>query len=812
MDIQAKLGTARTLLNELGNALTNLVNVAPEVFEDPELKSRLEDFRQVYDEAIKRLAKPSLRIATIGTTSSGKSTIVNALIGRRIAPIEAGEMSGGVLRIEHSEDCCLKIHATEGAVWETGEWKDLSDDEIYSRIQAAMHIYHQARRKKDYIAPQIEVNLPILPACDRILSGLPKDLGVELVDLPGLKSVQDQKNLEVIQPLVGKAFSLVALDYLQVDEEHRHKLLNELKEVVQFLQGRTESMIFILNRVDNHGSDDLPLDERVEKLRQEIKETLSLSELPDIIPFNARLLYYAQCAWGHNSLNSSSNVSSEIRLKLLKALVKDCASKIEEQVSGKRELRRWFDEIKYDLDDNHHIDDEKVSKIVEYAIEWSGGKSLWDCIKLRLEESFNELIILPTLINLFNFYDSFSYALNIKINTSKITNINEVKDKQLELINFRQKFPSLISNISDDFDQTIKFYIKTFKSKDVNLITRTLEEAKDKGLIGIQNFSTIVKDIEIDLMETIINPIRDAFNVKDRAFDLKDKLGENIAPYLAEDIAREYDYISLRLNDFEKQDSYLIKRAKVGDTKKLKELEHNEKYVRLFYQNIKSALISRSEYVLQAREKDFLLSLESLIDKQLERLTFSIEEEYLEYLDIENVIMSDIRKELNQNFTKLPENFFNLDSKVQQNQLSKNEKTGKQAKTMSKEVGSCLDKKTENYTIYVDKYEDIQYKQLQIPNTDMMAKQWADGIENSKYGKNGLWDILFEWSTDNLKYIHHLFENSLSNVIDLVERLLKEQLEKVQLQELELEKFAMLEDSHTLINDIRQKLAQEINN
>jgi len=371
-------------------------------------------------------------------------------------------------------------------------------------------------------------------------------------------------------------------------------------------------------------------------------------------------LYYAQCAWGHNSLNSSSNVSSEIRLKLLKALVKDCASKIEEQVSGKRELRRWFDEIKYDLDDNYHIDDEKVRKIVEYAIEWSGGKSLWDCIKLRLEESFNELIILPTLINVFNFYDSFSYALNVKINTSKITNINEVKDKQLELINFRQKFPSLISNISDDFDQTIKFYIKTFKSKDVNLITRTLEEAKDKGLIGIQNFSTIVKDIEIDLIETIINPIRDAFNVKDRAFDLKDKLGENIAPYLAEDIAREYDYISLRLNDFEKQDSYLIKRAKVGDTKKLKELEHNEKYVRLFYQNIKNALISRSEYVLQAREKDFLLSLESLIDKQLERLTFSIEEEYLEYLDIENVIMSDIRKELNQNFTKLPENFFNL--------------------------------------------------------------------------------------------------------------------------------------------------------
>ena len=43
--------------------------------------------------------KLCFRIATIGTTSSGKSTIVNALIGRRIAPIEAGEMSGGVLTL-----------------------------------------------------------------------------------------------------------------------------------------------------------------------------------------------------------------------------------------------------------------------------------------------------------------------------------------------------------------------------------------------------------------------------------------------------------------------------------------------------------------------------------------------------------------------------------------------------------------------------------------------------------------------------------------------------------------------------------------
>ncbi len=50
MDIEQKLSNARTLLNELGNALTDLVNVAPDVFEDELLKDKLQDFRRVYDE------------------------------------------------------------------------------------------------------------------------------------------------------------------------------------------------------------------------------------------------------------------------------------------------------------------------------------------------------------------------------------------------------------------------------------------------------------------------------------------------------------------------------------------------------------------------------------------------------------------------------------------------------------------------------------------------------------------------------------------------------------------------------------------
>jgi replication fork clamp-binding protein CrfC len=306
LNIESKLNNTRNLLQELGNSVSSLVNSSPDVFDDLGIQTCLQEFLTVYKEAVQRLEYPSFRIATLGTTSSGKSTIVNALIGRKIAPIEAGEMSGGVLTLKHSQEHRLMIAETENPAWDTGEWTGLSDEDLYQRIRTVMQSYHDARKKREYVAPQVTAYVPLLPACDASLLGLPNEIGVELIDLPGLKSVQDRTNLATIQKQVNKAFSLVALDYMQVDDDHRKRLLEKLKKVVEYLQGRTDSMIFILNRVDQRGADDLPLSVRIDKLKEEIKGVLSLPELPDVLPFNARLLYYAQCVWGSGAFNESS--------------------------------------------------------------------------------------------------------------------------------------------------------------------------------------------------------------------------------------------------------------------------------------------------------------------------------------------------------------------------------------------------------------------------------------------------------------------------------------------------------------------------
>lgn len=291
-NIETLLDHTRHQLRNLGNGVADIANSYSDVFSAPEITSQFEAFRQAYSEAVNRLNIPNLYIATLGTTSSGKSTIVNALIGRKVAPIEAGEMSGGVLTLRHGEQRSLVVAETEEAAWEVGVWDNLNDEEIYDRIRNHVMLpYHHIRKERECRAPEITAVGPILPGQDISLLGLPTGIQVEFIDLPGLKSVKDRTNLAVIQSRVHKAFSIVALDYMQVDDDHRKRLLEELVRVVRYLNGRTDSMVFVLNRVDQRGEDDIPVEERIRQLQGEIQKVLSLQELPDVLPFSARLLY-----------------------------------------------------------------------------------------------------------------------------------------------------------------------------------------------------------------------------------------------------------------------------------------------------------------------------------------------------------------------------------------------------------------------------------------------------------------------------------------------------------------------------------------
>ena len=781
LNIESKLNTTRKLFQELGNSVSSLVNLSPDVFNDPGIGSCLKEFLTVYQEAIQRLENPSFRIATIGTTSSGKSTIVNAIIGRKIAPIEAGEMSGGVLTLQHSQEHKLIIAETDDAAWDTGEWTGLSDEDLYQRIRTVMHSYHDVRKKREYVAPQVMAHVPLLPTCDPSLLGLPKGIGVELIDLPGLKSVQDRSSLATIQEQVNKAFSLVALDYMQVDDDHRKRLLEELKKVVEYLQGRTDSMIFILNRVDQRGADDLPLSVRIDQLKKEIKDVLSLPELPDVLPFNARLLYYAQCAWGSGAFNESSAMTQEVRLKFLKAMFQDCAGVIKLYTKENRNLKNWFRDVEDQVEENEPIDDETMRKILRYSLEWSGGKELWNRFRLRVQESFAELVIVPALWEVFDNYDVLSESIDVLIQTRKIYNQEQVEQEKEKITNVRQNLHKNVEKVAKEFKIEIGELIEELKNNDPKNPIKIKQGAEKKGHKGFSlSFTTAVNEVEGDLTKVLVVPVRDSLKNNQGAFELRDKLGEVTLPSLADDIAKAYDNVSRRLSKFSPQSENLVKRVRADDDKGKKELEHDERYVRLLYHTMREAMSVRAEFFLQSKAQQLEQALESLVDEQVKRLKVCLLEENFSSINLEKAAFSNLRKTLAQNLPTLPEKFFELPDTIKQSRAKRREvvdtKMEDEEYIETYKEGSCLKStRTKIKTRPVDRnvYDDIEYIELILPGPNLMAKQWLSGIEKQKAS---LWNILLEWILKQLDYVSSIFEESVDDITNLAERALQQQL------------------------------------
>lgn len=799
------LETAKSHLQELGNCVSHIVNASPDAFSGDEVQKQLQCFQRAYNDAIARLETPKLYIATIGTTSSGKSTLVNALIGRRIAPIERGEMSGGVLRLRHGDIRELHIAETDGAVWDTGTWSDLEDGEIYDRIRdRVMRPYHSSRREKDLHAPEVAVTLPILPVANPSLLGLPDGIEFELIDLPGLKSVQDHDNLKVIQSYVSQAFSVVTLDYGQVDEQHRKQLLDQLKNVVEYLNARknsnehmdsnerTDSIVFVLNRVDLRKSDDLPLEECIQQLQHEIQQVLDLATLPDVLPLSAQLLYHAQCAWGVGALSGVSEVSPSARVEHLKKMFTDCASIIEEQCMSDEELEDWVRQIKRQAYKQQPIDDDDMCRLLGYALEWSGGQALWQCLQQRVQESFAELVILPALMGTFTAFDALIASIDTLIETRKLSTEKEVEAEQNRIKEGRDRLKREVEQIHEKFRGDVDELKELLKKREQDQ-TDSIELktwAQEKGLEGFQDIISAVSDIEKEVTRSVIKPVRDAMRNNDSAYELEEKLGEVVSPVLARSIARSYDLFGRKVQDFSHSSGTLTKRVRTDDAEGKQSLKDAERAVRCLYQAMRNAIEARTSFQLQVKAQEISTAVHSLSRKEFDELQGACSE-YLPTLNLADAISSAYFSQASSNKPQLPEEFIDLSVlNMEQKQGQERVKIGERQEKYK--TGSCL--KTER-TLTVDITESQQFEELSLPDKDEMARQWSKGL---KQGNHQLLAELCGWIQNCLDASKDDFDRSVEKILRLVEDALNQQL--ANLEQRSQEELARWEQIETLKN------------
>jgi len=747
---------------------SDLATSHADVFEERELRELLDAFRRAHNEAQARLAAPTLSIATIGTTSSGKSTIVNALVGRRIAPIDKDEMSGGVLTLRSGSERRLTVDAADGAPWEAGRWTGISDADAYDRIRdGVMRLYHEARKSGDCRAPQVLWEGPLLPSTDPSLLGLPSDLGVEFIDLPGLKSVQDRPNLAVIQSRVHKAFSLVALDYLQTDEEHRKKLLEELTRVVKFLQGRSDSMIFVLNRVDQRGKDDKPIEECVAGLRREIKDVLGLQTEPDVVPFEARLLYRAQCAWGAADA-TRPDTTPEQRIEHLRALFEESASTFKRRRREHPELKSWLSQIEEQVEEGRVPADDDLRTLLERAREWSGGKELWQRLRTRIEESFAELVILPALVEVLETHRSFTDALGT---VSKIRKINSQERLKAE----RERLEKLQDRLHKDVPETRERFRNRLTAAAEDLKTGDQERrhklTKDLGP-GFESLLGAVNEVTGDLTSTLIAPVRDALKTSRAVYDLEEEMCRVLAPARAKDLTYAYDKFSRRIPTMSRGDGTLVLRVREDDGPGVEQLRETERDARRLYQNMRECLSARAELTLQGQAESIRRALTGLLEQQADAIIKIPCLTELRDLSLDQAIESARQARSRSELLDLPDKFFKLPDAVDQQRHEQVEVVGKRQDVEYYETGSSCFKDKKSRTVTRDVTGIVAYQELTLPDEDGMARQWSDGV---KRGEESLWEILRDWMIHALQESSLSFSAAIESVLRLADRALEQQ-------------------------------------
>jgi ribosome biogenesis GTPase A len=100
---------AKILNNSWNNFYSEISKHLPDTYQH-ELLKLSDNLEIAINKLVDELRNPTLTLATTGTTSSGKSTLVNLLCGAEIVPVAVSEMSAGAVTIEYSDEKSLEIH------------------------------------------------------------------------------------------------------------------------------------------------------------------------------------------------------------------------------------------------------------------------------------------------------------------------------------------------------------------------------------------------------------------------------------------------------------------------------------------------------------------------------------------------------------------------------------------------------------------------------------------------------------------------------------------------------------------------------
>jgi len=193
-----------------------------------------------------KLASRTLTVAVVALAKAGKSTLLNALIGREFLPSAAQPATSCVVRVRHERGCRGRLCGEDGGTLCEGR------QAIHAHIAEC-----NRQRREDKSQQSTAVTLDLFADIQALqtLGG-----GVELLDTPGPNEAGAGLEMEVLAALKGTDVVLYVLDFTKIgtaDEQHMFAMLADaIGPLMQSVHSGTQRIFFVLNKIDERSRND----------------------------------------------------------------------------------------------------------------------------------------------------------------------------------------------------------------------------------------------------------------------------------------------------------------------------------------------------------------------------------------------------------------------------------------------------------------------------------------------------------------------------------------------------------------------------
>lgn len=281
---------SRKAYAERKNQVLELLLTAKDYYSKEDRNDKADVFNKLYND----LFNGEFSIVVVGEFSAGKSTLLNALMGKRILPSFSNETTATVNFLRHSEKAA---NGEAGRVYyNNGDDEPLQDATLATIEKYVSTKGNDVAKKIDHLDLYLD-------------SEFLKD-GVTLVDSPGLNGVADGHR-EITETQILKSHASIFL----FNSDHPGSKTDF--EFLHDLQSRVKTIIFVLNKIDEIKADEGETPESViETLKKTYKEKFpEESTVPEIWPVAA---YPALVARNDNLLeyHDKTNRTAEEKVKL----------------------------------------------------------------------------------------------------------------------------------------------------------------------------------------------------------------------------------------------------------------------------------------------------------------------------------------------------------------------------------------------------------------------------------------------------------------------------------------------------------------